>query len=631
MTDAAIGHRTETRFAGTLAGRLATDLGAGGLLFAAVAGVGLIYVNTGSAAGERLFTSLLINATIVVGMQIFIGNTGILSFGHVGFGAVAGYTFVLFAVDAERKAHLIPDAPFGIVDVTVHPVAAIAAAVAVSVAVAAIVGLGLVRSGAASGAIAPTVITLSLLFATFEIAINWTDLTGGNRAGLSFQPGTAMVGRGYAYGALAVALGVAGIYRRSRSARLARAAREDDVAARSSGIHPAPHQMNALLLSVALVAIGSSLRVWLTGTISPERFFIDYTLLTITMLVVGGRNGITGAVLGTVVITVLTEVARVLSGPDVDPGPFGVILRPGLVDLTLGASMLGFMILRPKGLLDDWELADWLDRRLGRRRRGAPGPTVPTATGVIEVVERSGVPAAPVRLAAANVTVEFGGLRVLENAHFLAESGRVVGLIGPNGAGKTTMLNVVTGVVAATNGRFSLDGGDIAGLAPHQLARRGLARTFQNLRLFAALSVRENVEVAALAATRSARRAERRAADLLALCGLGDVADVRARALDYGAAKRVELARAAAQTPRFLLLDEPTSGFSEMESVIIVDQIRRIADALGCGVVVIDHDLAFITSLCDRVYCLDQGSVIATGSPAEIRSHPAVRAAYLGG
>ena len=143
--------------------------------------------------------------------------------------------------------------------------------------------------------------------------------------------------------------------------------------------------------------------------------------------------------------------------------------------------------------------------------------------------------------------------------------------------------------------------------------------------------MRENVEVAALATTRSARRAERLAADLLALCGLGDVADVRARALDYGAAKRVELARAAAQTPRFLLLDEPTSGFSEMESVIIVDQIRRIADALGCGVVVIDHDLAFITSLCDRVYCLDQGSVIATGSPAEVRSHPAVRAAYLGG
>ena len=622
---------TGRRDSDRLIGRFAPEIGAAGLLFAAVTGLGLAYVSGGDAAGERLFTALLINATVVVGMQIFIGNTGILSFGHVGFGAVAGYAFVLFAIDGGRKSLLVPDAPFGLVDVTVHPAVAIGVAVAVSGVVATVVGLGLVRAGAASGAIAPTVITLSLLFATFEIAINWTDLTGGNRAGLSFQPGTAMTGRGYAYGAFALALAVAGLYRRSRTARLARAAREDDVAARSLGIHPAPHQMVALLLSVAVVAVGSSLRVWLTGTISPERFFIDYTLLTITMLVVGGRGSITGAILGTVLITVLTEVARVLSGPNVDPGPFDLILRPGLVDLVLGASMLGFMILRPRGLLDDWELADWLGRRLVRRRRGARGALPGEAAQRLEFPERPQATSAPIRLAAAGVTVDFGGLRVLEVAHLLAESGRVVGVIGPNGAGKTTMLNTVTGVVTAAGGRFSLDGEDIAGLAPHRLARLGLARTFQNLRLFAALSVRENVEVAALAGARSARRAEARATGLLRLCGLADIADVRARALDYGAAKRLELARAAAQAPRFLLLDEPTSGFSEMESVIIVDQIRRIADVLGCGIVVIDHDLAFITNLCDQVYCLDQGSVIAVGSPAEIRTHPAVHAAYLGG
>ena len=618
--------------AGRLTGaarRVLPDVAAAGLLFAAVAAIGLVYVwGVGDTASERLFTSLLINATVVVGMQIFIGNTGILSFGHVGFGAVAGYAFMLFAIDTDRKARLVPDAPFGLVDLTVHPAAAIGVAVMLTVAVAAVVGLGLVRSAAASGAIAPTVITLSLLFATFELAVNWTDLTGGNRAGLSFRPGTAMAGRGYAYAALALALVAAGLYRRSRSARLARAVREDGVAARSLGIQPATHQMWALLLSVAVVAVGASLRVWLTGTISPERFFIDYTLLTITMLVVGGRNSITGAALGTVVITVLTEAARVVSGPDVDPGPFDLILRPGLSDLVLGGSMLGFMVLRPRGLIDDWELADWLGPRLAKWRplRGDPGAEVPVMPGTGQAPARP----APARLAAAGVTVDFGGLRGLDNAHILAGSGRVVGLIGPNGAGKTTMLNAITGVVGA-QGRISLEGDDIAGLPPHRLARRGLARTFQNLRLFEALSVRENVEVAALVGTRSARRAEQTAAGLLGLCGIADIADVRARSLDYGASKRLELARAAAQAPGFLLLDEPTSGFSELESVIIVDQIRRIADVLGCGVVVIDHDLAFITNLCDRVYCLDQGSVIAVGSPAEIRTHPAVRAAYLGG
>ena len=613
--------------------RVLPDVAAGGVLFATVAAIGLVYVwGVGDAASERLFTSLLINATVVVGMQIFIGNTGILSFGHVGFGAVAGYAFVLFAIDTDRKARLVPDAPFGLVDLTVHPAAAIAVAVALTVAVAAVVGLGLVRSAAASGAIAPTVITLSLLFATFELAVNWTDLTGGNRAGLSFRPGTAMAGRGYAYAALALALVVAGLYRRSRSARLARAVREDGVAARSLGIHPATHQMAALLLSVAVVAVGASLRVWLTGTISPERFFIDYTLLTITMLVVGGRNSITGAALGTVVITVLTEAARVVSGPDVEPGPFDVILRPGLSDLVLGGSMLGFMVLRPSGLIDDWELADWLGPRLAKWRRLSGDCEAAPGKEVQAMPRPEHRPARPTRaqLAAAGVTVDFGGLRGLDNAHILAGSGRVVGLIGPNGAGKTTMLNAITGVVGA-QGRISLEGDDIAGLPPHRLARRGLARTFQNLRLFEALSVRENVEVAALVGTRSARRAEQTAAGLLGLCGIADIADVRARALDYGASKRLELARAAAQAPGFLLLDEPTSGFSELESVIIVDQIRRIADVLGCGVVVIDHDLAFITNLCDRVYCLDQGSVIAVGSPAEIRTHPAVRAAYLGG
>ena len=609
-----------------LVGRLVPDMAAAGGLFVAVTAVGFVYIwAVDGAASERLFTSLLINATIVIGMQIFIGNTGILSFGHVGFGAVAGYAFVLFAIDTERKAHLVPDAPFGLVDVTVHPAAAIGVALALTVAVAAVVGLGLVRSAAASGAIAPTVITLSLLFATFELAVNWTDLTGGNRAGLSFQPGTAMSGRGYAYGALIVALVVAGVYRRSRSARLARAVREDGVAARSLGIHPATHQMWALLLSVAVVAVGASLRVWLTGTISPERFFIDYTLLTITMLVVGGRKSITGAALGTVVITVLTEAARVVSGPDVDPGPFDLIVRPGLSDLVLGGSMLGFMVLRPRGLIDDWELADWLGPRLAQRLQpGAePQEAAPSAPPSV-------APSSPARLAAAGLTVDFGGLRGLDNAHILADSGRVVGLIGPNGAGKTTMLNAITGLVPA-QGRISLEGDDIAGLAPHRLARRGLARTFQNLRLFEALTVRENVEVAALAGGRSSRRARQAAAELLELCGIVDIADVRARALDYGASKRLELARAAAQAPGFLLLDEPTSGFSELESVIIVDQIRRIAGVLGCGVVVIDHDLAFITNICDRVYCLDQGSVIAVGSPAEIRTHPAVRAAYLGG
>ena len=613
--------------------RLVGDAASAVVLFGAVVLLGLIYVSGGGASRETLFTSLLINATVVVGMQVFIGNTGILSFGHVGFGAVAGYTFAVLAVDVEWKSRLIGDAPFGASDTTIPPLAAMAAAIGVTLAVALIVGLGMVRSSAAAGSIAATVITLAVLFAAYEIAINWTDITGGNRGGISFRPGTAMSGRFYAYGGFAVALAAALLYRSSRSGRLARAAREDDLAARSLGVNPALHQMLALLLSVALVALGACLRVWLTGTVSPERFFIDYTLLTLTMLVVGGRASVTGAVFGSVLVTALTEITRVASGPDFDPGPFDFVIRPGLTDICLGLAMLGFMILRPNGLLHDREVGDRLSRRLLYRGKATnaepdhtPGVSLPNATPP----ERSSPTDGEDLLKVVGVTVEFDGLVVLSQAHLSVSRGSICGLIGPNGAGKTTMLNVLTGIVSPSSGRASASGRSIDGLATHRRAWEGLARTFQNLRLFADLTVQENVEVVALAHGASPAEARLKAAEMIELNQLDSVASRRARHLDYGASKRLELARAAVSHPKFLLLDEPTSGFSEAESRMITDQIRAIATRVGCGILVIDHDLAFISEICDEVYCLDQGSVIAQGSVDEIRSHPAVQAAYTG-
>ena len=156
-------------------------------------------------------------------------------------------------------------------------------------------------------------------------------------------------------------------------------------------------------------------------------------------------------------------------------------------------------------------------------------------------------------------------------------------------------------------------------------------RPFQNLRLFSALTVRENVEVSSLVA--SSTRRHRLPPDidgLLLAAGLWEVRDRRARELDYGTSRRLELARAVAMAPSFLLLDEPTSGMSDAESLAMVDQVRRMAGVVGAGVVVIDHDLNFITGICDRITCLDRGQVIAVGSPAEVQADPAVQAAYLG-
>ena len=234
------------------------------------------------------------------------------------------------------------------------------------------------------------------------------------------------------------------------------------------------------------------------------------------------------------------------------------------------------------------------------------------------------------RSQAEKVTVHFGGYQALDNASLEATAGEVVGLIGPNGAGKTTLLNVITGLVKSDSGRVELDGAVLTGLSPYGIARSGLARTFQNFRLFSALSVRENIGVVHLMAARFRQSRSLPPVDtLVAQAGLWEHRDRRAAELDYGNARRLELARAAAAGPDFLLLDEPTSGMSDHESINMIDQVRSMAKLIGAGVVVIDHDLNFITGICDRVYVLDQGRVIAVGTPAEIAANPAVQAAYL--
>ena len=235
------------------------------------------------------------------------------------------------------------------------------------------------------------------------------------------------------------------------------------------------------------------------------------------------------------------------------------------------------------------------------------------------------------RLQAEHVEVTFGGFTALRDARVEAVGGEIVGIIGPNGAGKTTLVNVITGLVPADGGSFSLDGTDVGEEQTHELARRGIVRTFQNLRLFGSLTVRENVEVSSLIAHRHRSGHPIPAVDaVIAEAGLWVHRDRRARELDYGNSRRLELARAAALAPSFLLLDEPTSGMSDRESLEMVEQVRHMAATVGAGVIVIDHDLVFITGISDRIYALDRGAVIAVGTPEQIQADPRVQAAYLG-
>jgi branched-chain amino acid transport system permease protein len=603
---------------------LALPVAAAAALFVAFAGAGLLYQAAVGGSAEQLVTTILIDAIMVVGLQVYIGNTGVLSFGHIGFGAIAGYAFAVLAIAPARKGTVIGDAPFGLDEVQLSPVASAAVAVVVTLVVAVVIGIGLARSGAKSGAVAATVITLALLFVSHELAVNWTDLTGGDRAGLSFSIGSTLSSRWPIYCALLGSLIVALLFARSRPGRLAQASRDDNLAARAMGINPQVQQMGALLVSVVIVAVGASLRVYSIGNITPKFFFFEYTLVTLVMLIVGGRNSVTGALVGVAVISVARELARRLGSDGYEVLGLGLdgegtdwLFREGLPDIVLGSAMLGFMILRPDGLLHDWELDRWMHRRTDR---GA----VPTAGTPAQAPE-------PVTLDASAMAVAFGGFRALDGVSIEASNDEIVGLIGPNGAGKTTLVNVITGIVPADGGSVRLGEATLTALPTHRIARAGLVRTFQNLRLFGSLTVRGNVEAASLAAAAAGTGRQRVDVDtLLVESGLWDLRDRRASELDYGNSRRLELARAAATAPRFLLLDEPTSGMSDTESVAMIDRVRRMAALVGAGVIVIDHDLAFITGICDRIYCLDQGRLLAHGTPAEIQANPEVRAAYLG-
>lgn len=597
------------------------------VLFGLLLGGGLLYqMILGGGAAERLVTVMLIDAIIVIGIQIYVGNTGVLSFGHIGFGAVAGYAFAVFAIAPSEKVKRIPNAPFGLVDVDMNVWLALAAAVAIVLVLAVLLGIGLARSGAESGAVSATVITFALLFVTHEVARNWPDLTGGARAGLTFKIGQSLDSRVPILLVLFFSILAGRLYAQSRSGRLAVAAREDNLAARAMGVNPMVQQMVALLISVVVVSLGAGLKVYETGSILPDLFFFDYALLTLTMLIVGGRNSVTGAMTGVVVMTIGREFTRRLGqdgfeffGIGLDDAPLDWVFRENLQTVFLGLSMLGFMIWRPLGLLDDWELDGWAWRRFGSRSSVKPEP----------LAELEEVPTAV--LSAEGINVRFGGFQALTNASITAQSGEIVGIIGPNGAGKTTLVNVLTGMVTPQEGSFSIDNRNLTSKPAYALARTGLVRTFQNLRLFGSLTVRENVEIAEFVA--QDHRSDRVLRDtdaLIAEAGLWEHRDRRARELDYGNSRRLELARAAATAPSFMLLDEPTSGMSDSESSAMIEQVRHMAATVGAGVLVIDHDLGFITGISDRIYVLDQGRVIAEGTPAEVQANKAVQAAYLG-
>jgi branched-chain amino acid transport system permease protein len=573
----------------------------------------------GTPSFQGTVTLILCNLIVVLGLQVFVGNSGVYSFGQLGFATTGAYMATFLTLPVTLAALQTPGLPHFIVDAHLSPLVSTLIAAAVCGLLAIVVGLPLMRTST----LAIPISTFAFLIVVYNVVANWDRITGGN-SGLVSIPTTTGVGSAALWAVAAVILALA--FKWSASGYRLQATREDEVAARSIGVHVMRERLIAFGISGVLCGVGGALAVHQSGVLNPATFYFGATVTTMTMLVVGGARSVFGAVIGALAISIVNELLR---GVENGAGLFGAISigeAPGLAAIGLGLILLATMIAMPNGLSGGREAGElpWL-RRLNPKAP-PPSPGHADALTIRPAVEHATQGA----LRAERVSLAFAGLQVLKEIDLSLEPGEALGLIGPNGAGKTTLVNVLSGFQAPDSGAVWLDGSEVTGRSPTRLAHDGLGRTFQAALPFPDLSVLESVAVGAMGIGVNRRRAVAVAADVLARLNLLGQAALPAGSLPPGSQRLLGIARALAIEPRYLLLDEPAAGLNEAESEDLVAILRGVLADFGCGILLIEHDMNIVMPLCSRVQVLDDGMTLRIGTPEEVQADPAVVESYLG-
>lgn len=599
--------------------------------------IALIVWATGDGILARTVTDALIRAVLVIGLYIFIGNSGVLAFGNVAFMLIGAYATAWLTMAPFKKSFALDLPEF----LAAHQYPALPSAIVaglLATLVAFIVGIPIMRL---SG-IAASIATLAVLGIFYTIYSNWDSWT----LGASTLAGVPLyVNMWVALAWVVVALFAAYVYKLSRFGLALRATREDEVAARATGINIATQRLIAFVLGAFFMGIGGVLEAHFLGSLTVKTFWLAITFILLAMLIVGGQRSLTGAVIGVIAVSTIAELLRQLE-VGFDVGATHVSVPQGAQELGLALLMLLILITRPSGIMKGREIP-WPFGKAGAMRpvavaeQPAPGSLAFSWAGSTHGGMRSNPTAASTAaespangeadtLQAHAVTVEFEGLVALEDVDITVGRDEIVGLIGPNGAGKTTLVNVLTGFQIPSRGKVTLGTEDVTGWSPERLGRAGLARSFQAGRLFRDLPVIENLEVAGVGTGLKRSDAERRAWDVLRWMNFEHRAVDLADTLPYGEERRVGIGRALTMAPRFALLDEPAAGLSDTECEELMKVISRIPQDFGCGVLLIEHNMRVIMGVCHRIHVIASGRTIAVGSPDETRNDPKVIQAYLG-